>query len=99
MPGLVASGGDGGGGDVDAAAGFVEFHLAVSEREEGPVAARSDVVSSDEFGAALTDDDAAGGDVFATEGFHAEALAVAVTAVTAAALSFFVSHKVRGFRV
>jgi hypothetical protein len=45
------------------------------------------------FSAALADDDAAGGDLLATESFYAETLAITVTAITAAALTFLMSHK------
>jgi hypothetical protein len=47
---------------VNAAVGAVELDLAVHQREEGPIAAGSDVIAGAEFGAALADDNAAGSD-------------------------------------
>jgi hypothetical protein len=79
-------------GDIHAAAVFIELYLAVFEGEEGPIATGADVQAGDKFGAALADDDAAGGDMFATESFYAEALCIAVTAISATALTFFMSH-------
>src|SRR5467141_1263303 len=54
---------------VDPLAVFVELHLAANQREQGPVAARADVLSSDEFGATLADQDAAGGDNLSAKSF------------------------------
>lgn len=71
---------------------LVEFHLAVGEREERPVAAGADVLASFKFCAALADDDAAGGDEFAAKCLYAETLADAVATVADAALTFFVCH-------
>ena len=45
-----------------AAAVLVELHLAVHEGEQRPIAAGADVLARDKFGAALADEDAAGGD-------------------------------------
>ncbi len=43
---------------IHAAAILVEFHLAIGEREQRPVAAGADVFARDKFAAALADDDA-----------------------------------------
>jgi hypothetical protein len=82
------------GDDVDAAAFFFEFDVPINQSEQGPVAARANVLAGMHLGAALADDDAAGGDEFAAKRFDSEALAVAVAPVFAAALTFLVSHKI-----
>jgi hypothetical protein len=89
----LGSGGlDGRGSDVHAAAFAVELDLAIDEGEQGPVASGADIVARDEFGAALADDDAARGDMFAAEAFYAEAFAITITAVSATALAFLMCH-------
>ncbi len=85
--------GDGFSHDVDAAAVFIEQHFAVLEGEQCPIAADADVFACGKFTAALTDDDAAGGDEFATERFNAKPFADAVASVANAALTFFMCHK------
>ena len=80
------------GNDIDAAAVLVELHLTIDESKKRPVGTSADVLALHELGSPLTDEDSASGDLFAAETFHAEALAYAVTAVTAAALTFFVCH-------
>ena len=85
-------GGDLGGSDVHAAAVLIELHLAVDQGEESPIASGADVLASDELGAALANDNAAGGDMFPAEGFHTEPLAITIATVSAAALTFFMSH-------
>jgi len=87
---LIIRGGH--GRDVHAAAAFIELHLTVLEREERPITTGADILPSDEFRAALADDDAASGDHFTAEGLHAEPLRITVAAVTAGALSFFMCH-------
>jgi hypothetical protein len=77
---------------VDAAAVFIEQHFAGSEGKERPIAADADVFARGKFAAALTDDDAAGSDKFATERFYAKPFADAVASVANAALTFFMCH-------
>ena len=86
-------GGRGGRGiDVNAPVAAVEADVAVGEGEEGVIAAHADVIAGVEFGAALTDEDGAGGDELTAVAFHAEALAVTVAAVTCRSLTFFMCH-------
>jgi hypothetical protein len=80
------------GDDVHAAALLVKLDLAIREGEQRPVATDTDVLAGDELAAALADDDAAGGDEFATKSFYAEALAYAIAAVLYATLTFFMCH-------
>jgi hypothetical protein len=77
---------------ADGAGGFAEFHNAVAESEEGEIAAATDVFARMEFGAALTDNDVAGENGFATVLFNTKILRIAVAAVTAAGLTFLMSH-------
>lgn len=77
------------GNDVDLAVFLVEGNLAVAEGEEGVVAAHTYILTSVETSAALTDDDVAGYDCFATKLLNAEALAVAIATVLGSTLSFF----------
>ena len=80
------------GHDVDALAVLVEMNLAIHEGEQSPIAAGADVLTRRKLGAALADNDAAGGDEFAAITFDAEPFAGAVAPVTDAALTFFVCH-------
>src|SRR5690242_8331170 len=47
--------------DVDAMAGFVEENFAVRQGKQGPIAARADILSGNEFRTALADQNAARG--------------------------------------
>ena len=89
--GLARCGG-GFGLDVDPAAVLVERDLAVREGEQGPIAAGADVLAGEELGAALADQDAAGGDELAAVTFYTQPLAYAITSVADAALTFLVCH-------
>ena len=71
----------GDGIDIDAAAVLVEAHFAFGQREERPIATNSHVAAGEKSGPALADDDAAGGDEFATVRFYAEPFADAVASV------------------
>ena len=83
------------GCDVHPAAFTVELHLPINESEKSPIASGADVMASHEFSSALADDDAAGCYMLSAKGFHAEALAITVTAVAAAALAFLVCHTIK----
>jgi hypothetical protein len=78
--------------DIDAAAVFIEENPAVYQGEKSPIAPGADIFACDEFGTALTDEDAAGGDKLAAELLDAKPLADAVAAVAYAALAFFMCH-------
>ena len=67
--------------DFDATVRLVVFDRTVLQREEGPIATNADVLAGMEFGAALTNDDAAGDDGLAAKFFHAEPLRVALASV------------------
>jgi hypothetical protein len=89
--GIVARQG-GRGNDVDAATFTVKPHLAILQREQGPITTGAHIVARDELGAALADEDAAGGDQFTAKSFHTQPFADAVASVAAAALTFLVCH-------
>src|SRR6266496_2154129 len=91
-PSSVSGGGSGIGDDIHAAAAFVECNFAIDEGEQSPIAAGADVLTSDEFGAALADENATGGDQLAEKPVNSEAFADAVTSVADAALTFFMCH-------
>ena len=78
-PGLGSRGGR--GIDVNPPVAAIEADVAVGKGEEGVIAAHADVVAGVEFGAALADEDGAGGNKLTAVAFHAETLAVAVAAV------------------
>lgn len=78
--------------NVDAVAVLIERDFAIGEGEEGPIAAGADVLSGNEFGAALTDENAAGGDKFTAETFHAKPFADAIAPIADTALTFFMCH-------
>ena len=78
---------------------LVELHRAVLEREKGPIAADADVQAGDEFTAALTDNDAAGGDDLAAEFLNAKTFTDTVASIFDAALTFFMCHKKWGLLV
>jgi hypothetical protein len=80
---------------VNPFAAFVELHLAIDQREQGPVAARSDILAGNELRAPLADEDAARGDKFTAKTFHAQPLADAVASVADAAAAFLVCHKTK----
>ena len=80
------------GHDVHAAAVPVEPDFAVRQREQGPIAARADILARDELRAALPNDDAASGDGLAAKRFYAEPFTDAVASVPDAALTFFMCH-------
>src|SRR5256885_8615886 len=79
--GLVES-----GHDIDPPAAFVESHLSIHQREQCPITACADVVACEEFGATLSNDDAASGDILAAKTLHAQPFADAVAPITNAAL-------------
>jgi len=81
-----------GGDDVDAPVLLVELNFAVSQRKKGKVVSTSYVASRMIFGSSLTKYYVSGQNLFTTEFFHPEALAVAVSSVFGCALSFLVSH-------
>jgi hypothetical protein len=88
----LVAGGRGGGDDVHPAALLLELHVAIDQCEEGPIAASADVLAGVILRAALADDDAAGRDEFAAEGFDAQTLRMTVATVAAAAATFFMCH-------
>src|SRR5207237_4628752 len=78
--------------DVDPASAAIEADVAVDQRENRVIAAEADILTRQELGPALADNDVAGDDQLAAESFYTEPLAHAVAAVLNAALSFFMSH-------
>src|ERR1044071_6406530 len=78
--------------NADAAPGFIEVNGAIDEGEERPIASGADIEAGVEFGSALADDDAAGGDDLTAEAFYAQTFADAVASVANTALTFLVCH-------
>jgi hypothetical protein len=79
--------------NIDAVAPFIERDLSVHQREERPIASGANVSTSDEFRAALADDNASGGYEFAAIALHAQTLADAIAPIPDAALTFLMCHK------
>src|SRR5258705_4769676 len=79
--------------DVNPAAAFVEGDLAIHQGEQSPIAACADVFAGNEFGPALTNQNAAGADHFTAISFHAEPFADAIASVADAALTFLMCHR------
>jgi len=77
---------------VDAPVAAVEADVTVGKGEKRMIAAHADVVTGVELGAALADENGAGGDELTAVPLHAETLAVAVAAVACGSLSFFMCH-------
>jgi len=78
--------------DVHAAAASIESDVSVYQRENGVIAAETDISSGKKLRPALAHDDIASQNHLAAKSFYAEPFADAVAAVLNAALSFFVSH-------
>src|SRR5205823_14408101 len=70
----------------------LEHDLAGDQRVEAVVAALADADAGQDVGAALPDDDRAGGDALAAVRLHAQALRVGVTAVAGRAAALLVRH-------
>jgi hypothetical protein len=79
--------------DVDAAAAFIKNNLAIDEGEQSPITAGAYILAGEEFGSALTNENAAGSYGFAAVTLYAEPLANAIAPVTDATLTFFMCHK------
>src|SRR5436305_13846517 len=71
---------------------MAELDVAIDEREQGMVATYTNIVSRFDFGAALADNNAAGGYQLAVEAFHAEHLRVAITTIARATHAFLMCH-------
>ncbi len=80
------------GNDVDTPAFAVERHHAVGDGEQAVVLGALDVAAGVVAGAALPDEDAAGGDVAATVDLDAQPLALRIAAVARRALTFLMCH-------
>ena len=78
---------------MNPAAVLVELDLAVNQGEQGPVATDTHILARMKLGAALPDDDAAGGDGLGAESLDAQTLGIAIAPVTGTALTFLVCHK------
>ncbi len=82
------------GNDVDdlAVLALAELDRTVDQREQRVVATDADVAARVDPGAALADDDRAGGDLRAVEDLHAQALGVGVTTVAGGPATFRLGH-------
>jgi hypothetical protein len=82
------------GVDVDflASSAVLESDDAVSQGEQGIVAAYANVQSWQDTGSALADEDIAGHHGLAAEFFDSEALGFGITTVSGGALTFFMCH-------
>lgn len=69
-----------------------EFHLTFDECVDRMVFADPDVLTGMVLRSALTDNDIAGDDSFATEFFYTEALAMRLASVLGTTGTFFMSH-------
>ena len=78
--------------DVDSAPRTIETDVAVYQRKNSVIAAKTHVPAGQKLCSPLPNNNIAGDDHFAAELFHAEPFANAVAAVLDAALSFFMSH-------
>jgi len=72
---------------------LIERDFAVCESEQGPITTRADILTGDEFRAALADENAAGSDKFAAKSLNAQPFADAIAPVTDASLTFLMCHK------
>jgi len=77
---------------VDAAAVFVEQHLAIYQGKQCPVASGANILAGDELRAALPNQNTARRDSLTAKFFYAKPFADAVASITNAALSFFMCH-------
>jgi len=77
---------------MDAAVSLIKADPTVGESEESVIPAHADVLPGLKFGAALADNDGAGGDGFATKAFHAQPLTAAIATISCRSLSFFMGH-------
>jgi hypothetical protein len=73
---------------------FVEIDFAIGESEQCPISARADVLAGDEFGAALADENTAGGDELTAESLHAQPFANAVASIADTALTLPMCQKI-----
>src|SRR5207302_9747663 len=71
--------------DVDPPSAAIEADVAVDQRENGVIAAESDIFTGQKFRPALADDDVAGDNQLAAKSFHTEPFADAVAAILNAA--------------
>lgn len=80
------------GDDLDAAVRLVEFHDAVLQCEEGPVATHADILAGVRLAAALTDEDGAGEHGLTAETFYPKPLCFARATVGGCTLTCFMRH-------
>jgi len=78
---------------IHATAFLIKLYLAINQREKRPIPPCAHILAGNKFRPALAHQNAACGDNFATEPFYPKSLAITVTAIPAAALTFFMSHK------
>src|SRR5437870_7183982 len=78
--------------DIHSATSVIEADVPIDQRKNCIIAAQPNILSRQEFSAALTHDDVAGHNQLASKFFYAQTFADAVAAVLDAALSFFMSH-------
>jgi hypothetical protein len=80
------------GVDIYSATSVIEADVPIDQRKNCIIAAQPNILSRQEFSAALTHDDVAGHNQLASKFFYAQTFANTVTAVLDTALSFFMSH-------
>lgn len=78
--------------DIHSPTRAIKAHIAVNQRKNRVIAAKTDILSGQEFRAPLANDDVSGHDHLAAKSFNAETLADAVATVLNTALSLFVCH-------
>ena len=77
---------------IHAATFAVKPHVAIDQRENRVIAAKTHVFAGMPLGSALTDDDIARDNFFAAELLHTATLAVTVASVFNTSLSLLMSH-------
>ena len=70
----------------------LELDFSIGKGEESIIAADADVKTRAELGAALADDDRAGGDDLSAVGFNASVLRIAVASIAGGTRAFLMCH-------
>jgi hypothetical protein len=81
--------------DVHAATRAIEFYATVDERKDRVIPTQPNVAAREKLRSALPNDNITGDNFFAAKLFHAQTFTDAIPAILDAALSFFMSHKIK----
>lgn len=80
------------GNHVDAPSALVELHVAISQREQRPVAPHADIAAGVKLGAALANNNITGDHCLPAKFLHTQPFTCAVATVAGTALSFLMCH-------